>query len=1121
VIKWTKKEAYEMEEKISFSLFIVMFFFFAFLIFLTPQTKSYERIGSENICHNCSDCTDAIINMSLYGGTVKLNESITNADPVSYACLEFYGNDNVIFDCQGYNIDGKDAASAYGAYMNVGADNNTIKNCNFTDWNEGVRAQWTSYARIINTTISSGGYGIEFYQCPNTTIENVTTNNNNYGIYLQSNSNNVTLRNIIANSNNEGVTLSQVYNSTFTNITANNNQYGIHLQYYGSNNVFRNNTMSNNSYNFQADSLSGQSFFNNSIDTSNLVDYSYLLYYNYSISNYVFDSTTAPNAGMVLCVGCNNITVKDLNLSHNNYAGLYFYNVTNSTVSNLSMGSNYYEIYLDSGSNNTVKNVNSTGRYYLVYLKNNINGRIENITSYGGSYLTGVYLSYCSNSTVKNIVTNNTIGIGIHISHSNDTNVINTVTNNGNRGMYIYYSNNTNLTNIIANNNSNYGLDIEYSPVQIRINNATIQENNYSDIYLYAQASSDCNNNFTNVNGSGGRPIEFYNYSANLQNRELSELILCNVNYFNVTNITIRGSDILKNNGIYGSYVYNSNFSNINSSNNQYGISLWEFNNSFVTNVITSNNSDYGIYIYQGKDNSFRDITSNYNAGVGAGFDYVYNSTITNVNSNYNSDYGISLGYLPNSTILNVTTNYNNYGIYLSSCINTTVLNSTSVYNNYSIVISSSTYNLISNVNASNSVYTGVQFTTDSNYNVLKNSYIINSGSYGIYLQYTGGKSPSYSRYNLIYNNFIKNANNVVNDGGASNVNYFNTTNSSGPNIVNGTYIGGNVWAYPNGTGFSQLASTCTDANSDGFCDTAYAPDSFNYDYLPLIGGASTCVESWTCTAWSVCVSSVQTRACSDLNACGTVLSMPAESQSCESGGGGGGGGGGTITTTVTSISSYSSTEIIINQPGIDLLKLTLIVTEDIPTASITITKVEVTSTGSLQIGLPSGESYQAFRINTIGLDSSNIKNVTIDFKVNKTWLESKNGTVSDVNLYRMPDNATEWSPLTTNYVREDSQYYYFSSLSPGFSTFVVFFGKYECQPGIKRCFNEQTQLCLGNATWLITEKCNFGCDENGTCITTAPQSILVYTLIIAIISVAIILTSYFIYLRIFKRKRR
>jgi hypothetical protein len=42
---------------------------------------------------------------------------------------------------------------------------------------------------------------------------------------------------------------------------------------------------------------------------------------------------------------------------------------------------------------------------------------------------------------------------------------------------------------------------------------------------------------------------------------------------------------------------------------------------------------------------------------------------------------------------------------------------------------------------------------------------------------------------------------------------------------------GGNFWAYPNDTGYSQ---TCADSNSDGICDSPYALDSNNTDYLPL-----------------------------------------------------------------------------------------------------------------------------------------------------------------------------------------------------------------------------------------------------------------------------------------------
>jgi PGF-pre-PGF domain-containing protein len=47
-------------------------------------------------------------------------------------------------------------------------------------------------------------------------------------------------------------------------------------------------------------------------------------------------------------------------------------------------------------------------------------------------------------------------------------------------------------------------------------------------------------------------------------------------------------------------------------------------------------------------------------------------------------------------------------------------------------------------------------------------------------------------------------------------------------------------------------------------------------------GAAITCIESWTCTDWSVCTGGTQTRICTDTNACGIIVNKPVESQTCE-----------------------------------------------------------------------------------------------------------------------------------------------------------------------------------------------------------------------------------------------
>jgi len=64
--------------------------------------------------------------------------------------------------------------------------------------------------------------------------------------------------------------------------------------------------------------------------------------------------------------------------------------------------------------------------------------------------------------------------------------------------------------------------------------------------------------------------------------------------------------------------------------------------------------------------------------------------------------------------------------------------------------------------------------------------------------------------------------------------NVWNSTKTAGTNIIGGSYLGGNYWAKPDGTGFSQIN---VDMDCDGFCDSPlskYELDVTNIDYLAL-----------------------------------------------------------------------------------------------------------------------------------------------------------------------------------------------------------------------------------------------------------------------------------------------
>ena len=64
--------------------------------------------------------------------------------------------------------------------------------------------------------------------------------------------------------------------------------------------------------------------------------------------------------------------------------------------------------------------------------------------------------------------------------------------------------------------------------------------------------------------------------------------------------------------------------------------------------------------------------------------------------------------------------------------------------------------------------------------------------------------------------------------------NAYNITKTAGTNIVGGPYTGGNYWAKPDGTGFSQKA---VDRDGDGISDSAYTRISGSRysDFLPLV----------------------------------------------------------------------------------------------------------------------------------------------------------------------------------------------------------------------------------------------------------------------------------------------
>jgi parallel beta-helix repeat protein len=272
--------------------------------------------------------------------------------------------------------------------------------------------------------------------------------------------------------------------------------------------------------------------------------------------------------------------------------------------------------------------------------------------------------------------------------------------------------------------------------------------------------------------------------------------------------------------GIFLRSSSNNTFTNINASYNSAGYGFYIESGS--SNRLTNINASYnlvGIFIGSGSNsNNLTAINAFSNTQSGILVSFSFNNTLANINANYNTQYGISLASSSNNTLTNINASYNTQsGITLSFSFNNTLANINASYISgpvgYGIFIYTSSNNTIVNLTASYSPR-GVYLYNFSRYNTIRNSRIENNAQ-GIRISYY---SSYYPIYNIFYNNYLNNSVNLYSDSG-SNLNYWNTTKTSGTNIIGGSYIGGNYWSQNDTDG--NFSDSCADANGDGICDSA------------------------------------------------------------------------------------------------------------------------------------------------------------------------------------------------------------------------------------------------------------------------------------------------------------
>ncbi|WP_048143945.1 NosD domain-containing protein, partial [Methanosarcina sp. 2.H.T.1A.15] len=539
-----------------------------------------------------------------------------------------------------------------------------------------------------------------------------------------------------------------------------------------------------------------------------------------------------PNASVITIQNTNNVTVKGFNITGagNDNSGIHVLTSPNCTIEDNILYNDALGIYLEYSDYNVIRNNIATkdspvgagrginiewskhttvsnntisNQRYGIYLQNSDSNNLSEITESMSS--TGIVLETSSNNNLESSSFNSNAVSGIYLVNSSNNKLKSNTAFNNSNSIYLVTSNENTISGNEVNLNSDHGIFLDNSS-----NNNILSNTASSSPYGIAVRYSD-NNNLTG-NNAYNNTQGFYITLTSSDNTLLENT--ANSNTGSGISLYRVSDNILENNE-----------ANLNPTQ---GILLDNSSNNKVFNNSVSQNGR-GIYLGSlSSGNTLSGNKANSNSGTGIVLDDVgsNNNLISNTASS-NSNYGIYLINSSNSNLVSNTASSNSKGIYVKysngSMISNNILsdNTADVNNSNGIMLSYSNGNVLYMNTADNNVY-GISLDSSQNNNVSSNS-VTSSIKYGLFL-------CSRSTNNLIFNNYL---NNTYNTDNKNNGSVWNTPKAPGKSIVGGSYVGGNYWATPLGTGFSQLNAN-NDSNGDGIIDTQYNGDNL-IDYLPLV----------------------------------------------------------------------------------------------------------------------------------------------------------------------------------------------------------------------------------------------------------------------------------------------
>lgn len=361
----------------------------------------------------------------------------------------------------------------------------------------------SSNENVIEENEFEGNYdGIYIDNASGNSIKgNRARENIDHGILLMNNSSKNYVSENYLQKNGWGILIAGSQDNILQENIARNNYYGLYLYYSQGNNV-SGTTLSENIYNFGDIGFSSS----NALDLSNTAD-GKLIYYLVGESEATIDEES--KAGVVYCIDCRNITIKDLSISNSSRA-VYLRNTTGSRITGNRIRSSWNGIFLDCSPGNLLEANDVESTENAIFLDSSHLNRLGSNRAVNNSY--GIVLEGSRNNSIAS----NTASInyaGLLLAHASDSNTVQENDLKGN-GIGIYL--NSSSGNLLQENNASRS---EYVGIDL-VNSSgnEIQENSvdlcWLGVYLKGSWGNLLKENRIEENQKSG--LHFFESSSNI-----------------------------------------------------------------------------------------------------------------------------------------------------------------------------------------------------------------------------------------------------------------------------------------------------------------------------------------------------------------------------------------------------------------------------------------------------------------------------------------------------------------------------------------------------------------------------------------------------------------------------